>query len=261
MIGVVAGLATGRPVFALLGLILGHQFDKGFRARFSGERPGGESQRIDTLPEGFVRALFQTAGFLAKADGRVTEDEIRAARALMHRLGLGPAQIRAAIGWFEDGKSQSFPLLATARQVSRDTSRRPELRSLFVRLVMEISLSKTSLHQRERAIIWTLCKELDIGRVELAQLEAMLRAQHRFRKSPEGDVDAKRVAHAYRILGVDKSSTNAEIKTSYRRLMNRNHPDKIAGHNPDAVELAEAERKTREIRGAYEMLKVRRTIR
>ena len=43
--------------------------------------------------------------------------------------------------------------------------------------------------------------------------------------------------------------------------MNRNHPDKLASKNPDAAAIAEAERKTREIRSAYEMLKARRSIR
>jgi hypothetical protein len=43
--------------------------------------------------------------------------------------------------------------------------------------------------------------------------------------------------------------------------MNRSHPDKIASSNPDNVVLAEAEKRTREVRRAYEMLKARRSIR
>jgi len=43
--------------------------------------------------------------------------------------------------------------------------------------------------------------------------------------------------------------------------MNKNHPDKLASKNPDAAAIAEAERKTREIRTAYELLKTRRSIR
>ena len=66
---------------------------------------------------------------------------------------------------------------------------------------------------------------------------------------------------AYLTLGLDEKSSNEEIKTAYRRLMSRNHPDKIAGSNPGEAELAEAERRTREIRSAYEMLKARRSIR
>ena len=66
---------------------------------------------------------------------------------------------------------------------------------------------------------------------------------------------------AYKSLGVEHDASNDEIKKSYRRLMNRNHPDKIASSNPDAAVLAEAERRTREVRVAYELLKARRAIR
>jgi DnaJ like chaperone protein len=259
IVGVVGGLATRSPWIALAGLFLGHQFDRGFAERFSNTRAdfGG----LQHHPEYFTPALFQVMGFVAKSDGRVSEDEIRAARALMHRLGMGSAQIRNAIGWFEDGKARTFPLLATMRQFRRESVRKPELRGLMVRFLMEVSLSKASLHQSERSLLWVVSKELGIGRVELAQLEAMLRAQRGFRKSPAGNADAARVGDAYRVLGVDRSSTNAEIKTAYRRLMNKNHPDKIAGTNPMPAEVAAAEKSTRDIRGAYEMLKARRTIR
>lgn len=110
-------------------------------------------------------------------------------------------------------------------------------------------------------MIWTICTELDIGRVDLAQLEAMIRAQKGFRHSPAGDADAQRVRNAYLALGVEESTTNEDIKKAYRRLMNKNHPDKIASRSPDAAVVAEAERRTREIRRAYEMLKARRSIR
>ena len=132
---------------------------------------------------------------------------------------------------------------------------------MFVRLVLEVSLAKSRLQQQERAAIWSMCIELEVGRVELAQLEAMIRAQRGFRRSPAGDADAARVNAAYKSLGVEHDASNDEIKKSYRRLMNRNHPDKIASSNPNAAVLAEAERRTREVRVAYELLKARRAIR
>ena len=261
LIGTLAGLATGRPWLAVLGLILGHQFDRGFAERFArGERDATGDGRT-RLPEHFLRALFQTMGHLAKADGRVSEDEIRAARALMHRLNLGPANIHQAIAWFEEGKAKTFPLLATVRRMNRDTVRQPDLRGMFVRLLIEVSLSKDTIDRRERSLLWTVCMELDIGRVELAQLEAMLRAQRAFRHSPAGAADAARVEDAYAVLGVDRSSTNEDIKKAYRRLMNKHHPDKIAASDPDDAELAAAQKKTRDIRSAYETLKTRRLIR
>lgn len=252
--GVVAALSIGRPWLALVGLILGHQFDRGYTRQST----SGVSEH---LPGGYVRVLFRTMGFLAKTDGRVSEQEIRAARVLMHRLGLGPAEIRQAIEWFRQGKQPSFALHEALRQLRRDCRNRPELYGLFVRLLMEVALSKNALHKRERAAIWTICCELDIGRVELAQIEAMLRAQQSFRRSAAGSADAARVNNAYTVLGVNRSATNAEIKQAYRRLMNRNHPDKLTGAQADPAALVAAQVRTREIRGAYNMLKARRNIR
>ena len=255
--GVTAGLATGRIWLALIGLLLGHQFDRGFSSR---SRRDDDEDRVEHVPAGFIRSLFQAMGFLAKVDGRVSEEEIRAARVTMHRLGLGPAEIRQSIDWFEQGKQSSFALHECVRQVRRDTARQAELRLLFVRLLLEVALSKKSLDRRERAAIWTICSELDISRVELAQLEAMLRAQKGFRRSPAGGADAARLSNAYEVLGLDKTSTNEEIKKAYRRLMNKNHPDKLAAGG-DTVLASAATKRTREIRGAYEMLKARRSIR
>jgi len=259
IIGTAAGLATLKPWFALLGLFLGHQFDRAFASSYRRFEKQGAS--VGRLSDDYIRALFQTMGHLAKVDGRVSEDEIRAARVVMHRIALGPAQVRRAINWFEDGKRPGFPLVQTVRHLLRSDLRRADERLLFVRLLLEVALAKDRLHHKERGMIWTICTELGIGRVDLAQLEAMIRAQKGFRHSPAGDVDAQRVRNAYQTLGVEETTTNDEIKTAYRRLMNRNHPDKIASSKPDAASLAEAERRTREIRSAYEMLKARRSIR
>lgn len=259
IIGTLAGLATLKPWFAVLGLFLGHQFDRGFIDRYRNfERQGADIGRVS---DGFVRALFQTLGHLAKADGRVSEDEIRAARMVMHRLGLSPASVRRAIAWFDDGKRPGFMLRQTIREARRVSVRNAAKRTMFVRLILEVVLTKDTIQKEERSLIWSVCNELDVGRVELAQLEAMIRAQKGFKRSPEGNADAARVRGAYDSLGVSPDASNDDIKKAYRRLMNRNHPDKISGSNPDAKVLAEAERRTREVRGAYEMLKARRSIR
>ena len=259
IIGTAAGLATLKPWFVLLGLLLGHQFDRAFVASYRDfEKQGGAAGQ---LSDDFIRALFQTMGYLAKADGRVTQDEIRAARTVMHRLGLGPARVRRAIAWFDDGKRPGLPVAQTLRQLRKSGARRADQRLLFVRLLLEVALAKKRLQQDERGVIWMICTELNIGRVELAQLEAMIRAQKGFKHSPAGDADALRVRQAYKTLGVEASATNDEVKKAYRRQMNRNHPDKIASTNPDKAVVAEAERRTRDIRSAYELLKTRRSIR
>ena len=249
----------GKILALIVLLLVVYQFYRGFKhSVHTFERQGDAIGRVS---DGFVRALFGCMGHLSKSDGRVTEEEIRAARLIMHRLGLSPAQVRRAIGWFDDGKRHGFPLVQAVREVRRVDARRASKRVLFLRLLLEVVLAKPRLGKRERAMIWTICTELGIGRVELAQLEAMIRAQKGFKRSPAGDADAARLRCAYETLGVNPEASNEDIKRAYRRLMNRNHPDKIAGSNPDPALVAEAERRTREVRGAYELLKARRSIR
>jgi DnaJ like chaperone protein len=252
-------MLLGKAITLLVVLLIAWQFYRGFKNSVHVFERQGEA--ISSVSDEFVRALFGCMGHLAKSDGRVSEDEIRAARLIMHRLGLRPAKVRRAIGWFDDGKRPAYPFVQSLREVRRVSGRSVAQRTLFLRLLLEVVLAKDALTKRERARIWTVCTELDIGRVELAQLEAMIRAQKGFKRSPAGDADAARVRGAYETLGVNPESTNDEIKKAYRRLMNRSHPDKIAGDNPDAEVVAEAERRTREVRGAYEMLKARRSIR
>jgi DnaJ like chaperone protein len=240
-------------------LLVAYQFYRGFKKSTRKFERQGES--ISSVSDEFVRALFSCMGHLAKSDGRVSEDEIRAARLIMHRLGLRPAMVRCTIGWFDDGKHPGFPLVQTVREVRRVSGRSASKRILFLRLLLEVVLAKSALSREERAMIWTICSELDIGRVELAQLEAMIRAQKGFKRSPAGNADAARLRNAYESLGVNAAASNADIKTAYRRLMNKTHPDKISGSNPAPDVIAEAERRTREVRVAYEMLKARRSIR
>ncbi len=249
----------GKAIILLVIILVAYQFYRGFRR--SVESFEQQTENIRSVSDEFVRALFGCMGHLSKSDGRVSEDEIRAARLIMHRLGLSPAQVRRAIGWFDEGKRPGYPLVQTVREVRRVSGRSSAKRILFLRLLLEVVLAKPVLLKQERAMIWTICTELDIGRVELAQLEAMIRAQKGFKKSPAGDADAARVREAYETLGVKPDASNDDIKKAYRRLMNRSHPDKIAGSNPDAAVIAEAEHRTREVRGAYEMLKARRSIR
>ena len=90
-------------------------------------------------------------------------------------------------------------------------------------------------------------------RTNIVGLDAAVNFQPDF---PATSVDA-----AYQTLGVDKESSNDESKKAYRRLMNKNHPDKLASKNPDSSAIAEAERRTREVRSAYTLLKSRRSIR
>lgn len=59
-------------------------------------------------------------------------------------------------------------------------------------------------------------------------------------------------AAPYRMLGLTRDATDAEIDQAYRRLMSQYHPDKVAGAAPEL--RAQAEEKAREINAAYDKI-------
>ena len=77
------GFSALGPLGLLIGLYVGHQFDKGL----GGFRPMSAQQQ-EEIRESYFQTVFSLLGNLAKVDGRISEAEIALAEALMSRMGL-----------------------------------------------------------------------------------------------------------------------------------------------------------------------------
>ena len=60
------------------------------------------------------------------------------------------------------------------------------------------------------------------------------------------------------MLGIDKRSSDAEVKKAYRRLMSQHHPDKLVAKGLPEEMMKVATEKTHEIRQAYEAVRAAR---
>ena len=107
--GGLIGLPFG-PVGVAIGVLLGHQFD--LTQQQEEEEPGSPPPDVAAIGERFFRATFRVMGYLAKADGRVSEREIAAARGVMSDLRLEALQVREAIELFGQGTASRRDLEA-----------------------------------------------------------------------------------------------------------------------------------------------------
>jgi len=255
-LGALLGLAAG-PVGAVIGAFIGHLFDAQMEAaeKIAHARPAGVG-----IQEAFFRATFQVMGHLAKADGRVSEEEIRAARAMMNELRLGERERQFAIELFSAGKQRDFPLDETLLQLRQRCRNRPDLCRMFVQIQLQAALWGGGLHPSGRNILARICAALGVSAYELVQMEALLRMQRgAYRNDSAPAVD--RVAEAYEVLGVERTASDIDVTKAYRRLMNQNHPDKLVAKGLPEAMMKVAEEKTRQIRAAYEAIREARGMR
>ena len=129
------------------------------------------------VQEAYFRSVFLVMGHLAKADGRVSEDEIRAARAIMSEFRLGEREIRLAMDLFTQGKRRDFPLEATLQELRRLCGRRTDVCRMFVQIQLQTALWGGSLNQAGRGVLARVCSALGVSAYEVVQMEALLRMQ------------------------------------------------------------------------------------
>jgi DnaJ like chaperone protein len=274
IIGAILGAIIGRGLLgALIGLVIGHQFDVASRRRAGALGRGGGALGSDAssrtratpaeLRQAFFEATFQVMGHIAKSDGLVTAQEIGAAREAMRRFSLSEADRQRAIELFTAGKSRDFPLEATLARLYQLAGGQQDLRRLFVQIQLEAALLGNGLGAGPRAVFGRMCRTLHISPLEFASLEAMLRMRGGGAYGPRGPGagaapgarSAARLADAYEVLGVSAATGNAEVTRAYRRLMSRNHPDKLVAQGLPESMVAAAHERTQRILEAYEIVK------
>jgi len=259
LLGGTFGFMLGGPLGALLGAALGHKFDEGIELTLRDY--SGNTSDTEHVQSAFFTATFSVMGHIAKADGRVSEIEIKLAKQIMSQMQLNAEQRKVAVRLFEEGKRSDFDLYAVLTQFREVCQRRSHLIKMFVEIQISTLLADGVVHNKEREIIYYIGSKLGINNSTIDHLISMVQAQYYYQAEPPSRrstvSDLKR---AYQLLGIDESSSNSDVKNAYRRLMSQHHPDKLVSKGlPDEM-IAIATEKTQEIRKAYEQIKKHRNI-
>jgi len=256
MLGGTFGYLLAGPLGAVIGAALGHSFDKGLAGSVRADVEPGAQERVQTV---FFTTLFSVMGHLAKADGRVSEDEIKLARDVMRRMNLNEDMRRAAIRLFDQGKQADFPLADILSQFRRECHRRRNLMQMFVEILLHAGYADGKLKAAERGVLEQIRQQLGFSVQEFQHIEALVRnARHfgggGFGQEPPLSPQAS-LQEAYEILGVKASASDGEVKKAYRRLMSQHHPDKLVAKGLPEEMMKLATEKTQEIKRAYELIK------
>jgi len=246
IVGGTLGFMLGGPLGAMLGAALGRNFDRGIDlSGQSGLFEPGEQQRVQAA---FFSATFSIMGHIAKADGRVTPDEIASCNNIMAQMQLDEQQRETAMRLFNEGKKPDFPLDKILAQFKKECHRRKNLIQVFLEIQIATAMADGHLHKNETKLIHHIGIQLGIPKAEIDRLFHF--GQHHAATTPK-----QALSEAYKLLGVTRGSTDAEIKKAYRRLMSQHHPDKLISKGLPEEMIKLATEQTTEIKLAYEQIK------
>lgn len=248
------GWVSGGPIGALIGFLLGSFVEKGidsFRlltgGMDSGQEGGATYQQTTTGPRGytateqrnsFLVSLLVLSSSVIKADGRILQSELDYVRDFVRR-SFGEAAVSEAMRILDGLNGQQVNLYEVGAQISYYMNYSQRLQ-LFHYLV-GIANADGELCKQEKDVLEAIASAIRLNAADASSVIAM------FYK----DADS-----AYAVLEISPSATDDEVKTAYRRMAMKNHPDKVATLGPDVQKAAEE--KFRKIQEAYETIKKQR---
>lgn len=271
LIGAFLGYLMGGPTGAFFGVLIGNFFDRGLAEHFSRPHWPYHAEKREAVQKLFFQATFSVMGHIAKADGRVSERGIQMAKTLMDEMGLSRTQKKAAQEYFTVGKKPNFDLKSIITSLQKASRDNPELLKLFIDIqyraakVDGLSLKKQQvlntifnymgfapLNEQSR-----FYEDFDFSYYSTHQQTGQKTDQQYSSSSNHQRqyyTSHTMLDHAYGILEISPTASKQEVKRAYRRLMSRNHPDKLIAKGLPEAMIKMANEKTQKISKAYEQI-------
>lgn len=244
IIGGTIGFAMGGPIGAVAGAVFGHAFDSSGQKYVAEERAHLSYDEQTQLT--FFVATFSMLAKLAKADGRITKEEIDSIENFMvYDLRLSPESRKIAVNIFHTAVDSRETFHDFAYQFYNKFRMNPQLLEFMIDILLRVSVADSILSESEEKLILSAVKIFNLSEERYKNL--------RLRYVKENE-------KYYAVLGCNKEDSNEQLKKQYRKLVSDYHPDKIASKGLPEEFNKFAHEKFREIQEAYEEIKKERGV-
>ena len=226
--------ALGWAMFGPIGGILGYYFASRVErlaesaAVYSEDQSWNQGQR-----NSFLMSLLVLSAAVIKADGKTTSQELATLRSFFSR-NFGHQAGCEAEDIVKELLTKDINLYEVCGQIRScmDYSQRLQLYHYLVSLG-----ACDGLIQSETDVLEVIASYIGLSKAEVDSIFAQFR--------PNNDSN-------YRILEIDPSASNDEVKKAYRKMAIKYHPDKVATLGEDVQKAAEE--KFKAVNQAYEAI-------
>jgi len=231
------GFVFGGPIGGLLGFFLGSVVD-GTSVRF--EQTGGDRRVYRTTPGDFGMSLIVLIAAVMKADGKVVRSELDYVKRCFVSP-FGPDTAQEALQMLRDLLKQEIPLRDVCMQIRQNMDYASRLQ--LIHILYKISAADNRFATAETNVIKSIADMLGITSTDYDSIRNMF--------VPATDA-------AYRILEVERTATDEELKKAYRKMALKYHPDKVSHLGEDFRKTAEE--KFKAVNEAWDKIKKERNI-
>lgn len=238
-LGAGIGWAAGGPIGAILGIVIG-KIIEGASGNYS-EFENYNSNTKETLPGDFEISLLFLSAVVIKADGKILQKELDYVRNYFVQM-YGKERANNAFKLFKEIiNNDQISVKQVCVQIRQHLPHASRLQ--LIHYLFDIANSDQHVDEKEIVAIQTIANYFYISSADFESIKAM------FYNNTEA---------AYTILEVSKNDDNETIKKSYRRLVKKHHPDKVAQLGEEHIKGAQE--KFLKIQEAYEKIKKERSL-
>jgi len=206
----------------------------------------------------FLETVFILMGRLAKADGRVSEEEIAHVEQFMTKLGMTSDHRQTAIAWFKRGADAEYDIELTCAKFLKHCGQIKNLKEVLLVYLIVMALADGHFHPAEEKLLTDMAARLGFGPKAFKHLLDMVLNQTHFGGGKVATAES--LADAYKALGVSQESSDSEVKRAYRKLMSQYHPDKLMGQGVPQDMIQMATEQAKDIQLAYDLIKQARKL-
>ena len=225
------GWALGGPIGGILGFALGAISEDATKAY----KPDSKAR-----PNDFSAAMLVLCAAVMKADNRILKSELDYVRQFFIRQ-FGSAIAGNRMLLLREILKQEIPVAEVCAQIKQNVDLSSRLQLLH--LLFGVAAADGSVNSEETGTIRHIAYMLGIGERDYVSIQSMF----------VRDDNA-----AYKILEIEKSASDDDVKKAYRKMAMKYHPDKV--YNLGMEYQKDALEKFKKINEAYEQIKKQRGI-
>ena len=240
LIGGAAGFALGGPIGAILGVMAGGAFDRRSKSKSSFNFTrinNNQKQQIFTI------SFIILSAKLAKSDGQVTDDEIRAFK---EKFKVPKSELNKVAKIFNEAKKDSYGYKEIANQVGNLFSDNKILLEELLNNLFFIAASDGNISVNEVDLLKSISKSFKFSEKD-------------FQRIFQSNLNNKE-SDPYKVLGVNRSSTDAEIRKKWIKLNKEHHPDNLIAKGMPKEFIKQSNKELAAINIAYDKIKEVRGI-